>query len=168
VKRFSVAILALLLGALVLAAAPSNVVTLTILHTNDTHGHLLPFSYPTIVQQGSEIERLRQRQNIGGIGRRASLVARIRAEVAGRKGTTWLVDVGDFSDGTPFSTEYHGDADVTAMNAVGYTVGTFGNHEFNNPLAQLKKLLGAVSYPVLLANATDRATGKPIAQVSRI
>ena len=48
----------------------------------------------------------------------------------------WLVDIGDFSDGTPFSTEYKGEADVAAMNAAGYDFATFGNHEFNYPLAQ--------------------------------
>ena len=39
---------------------------LTILHTNDTHGHLLPFSYPTNVPPGSELSGLSARRNIGG------------------------------------------------------------------------------------------------------
>ncbi len=167
-KRVSLLVIIAALSLLALAPAPGDVVSLTILHTNDTHGHLLPFSYPTVVPEGSVLENLKVRQNIGGIARRAALAAKIRAEVAGRNGTTWLVDAGDFSDGTPFSTEYHGEADVAAMNAAGYTMATLGNHEFNNPLAQTKKLIASIKYPVLLANATDRATGKLLAPASRI
>ncbi len=167
-KRLALLVIVAALSLLALAPAPGDVVSLTILHTNDTHGHLLPFSYPTIVPRGSELEGLAVRQNIGGIARRAALATTIRARAANRNGTTWLVDVGDFSDGTPFSTEYHGEADVAAMNAAGYTMGTIGNHEFNNPLAQTKKLIASLKYPVLLANATERATGKPLAQTSRI
>ena len=141
---------------------------LTILHTNDTHGHLLPFSYPSIVPAGSDLEQLKERRDIGGIARRAALAQRIRTEQKGRGIPVWFVDIGDFSDGTPFSTEYKGEADVAAMNAAGYDFGTFGNHEFNNPLAQLQKLLRLTKHPVLLANAVDRATKKPIGEAWRI
>ena len=161
-----VALLALLLPA----SAPAQPASarLTILHTNDTHGHLLPFSYPTIVPPGSEFERLKDRRDIGGIARRAALAQRIRTEQKGRGIPVWLVDVGDFSDGTPFSTEYKGEADVAAMNAAGYDFATFGNHEFNNPLAQLQKLLRLTHHPVLLANAIDRTTKKPLGEAWRV
>ncbi len=143
--------------------SPSTV-PLTILHTNDTHGHLLPFSYPTLLPAGSDLSALRERTNIGGIARRATLVRQLRADLAARKTTVWLVDAGDFSDGTPMSTEYHGEADVAAMNATGYDLATIGNHEFNNPLAQTKKLIGLARFPVVCANATEKATGKPLGQ----
>ena len=161
-----VASLLLLLILPVLAAAQQ--VSLTILHTNDTHGHLLPFSYPQIVPAGSELAGLRVRSNIGGIARRATLVKRLREQLK-RSGTeVWLVDAGDFSDGTPFSTEYHGEADIAAMNAAGYTFGTLGNHEFNYSLAGLKNLLSLFRYPVLCANATETATGKPLVNASEV
>ena len=118
--------------------APGQQVSLTILHTNDTHGHLLPFSYPNIVPPGSELSRLPARRDIGGIARRATLVKRLRKELEARGTTVWLVDAGDFCDGTPLASEYHGEADVAAMNAAGYDFITLGNHEFNNSLAQLK------------------------------
>jgi 2',3'-cyclic-nucleotide 2'-phosphodiesterase (5'-nucleotidase family) len=157
-------LLLLLLPSLVLAQQ----VSLTILHTNDTHGHLMPFSYPSIVLPGSELAGLKVRRDIGGIARRATLVKRLRKELESRGTTVWLVDAGDFSDGTPFSIEYHGEADIAAMNAAGYTFGTLGNHEFNNPLSMLKKLLGEFRYPLLCANATETATAKPLAQASAI
>jgi 2',3'-cyclic-nucleotide 2'-phosphodiesterase (5'-nucleotidase family) len=148
------------------AQAPT--IPLTILHTNDTHGHLLPFSYPTLLPAGSDLAMLKERTDIGGIARRATLVRQVREQSAARKTTVWLVDAGDFSDGTPMSTEYHGEADVAAMNAAGYDMATLGNHEFNNPLAQTKKLVVLARFPVLCANAVDAATGKPLAQESLV
>jgi 2',3'-cyclic-nucleotide 2'-phosphodiesterase (5'-nucleotidase family) len=167
-RRFNRFVLCLFCLFILPALALAQQVSLTILHTNDTHGHLLPFSYPSIVSPGSEIADLKVRQNIGGIARRATLVKRLRDELERRGTTVWLVDAGDFSDGTPFSTEYHGEADVAAMNAVGYTLGAIGNHELNNPLSTLKKLLGMFTYPVLCANLTETATGKPLVRESEI
>jgi len=143
-------------------------VSLTILHTNDTHGHLLPFSYPSVVSPGSELAAIKARTDIGGIARRATIVRRLRNEL-GRQGTAvWLVDTGDFYDGTPFSTEYRGEADAAAMNAAGYDFGALGNHEFNLPLSRLKSLVGMFHYPVLCANAIENSTGRPLAQASVI
>ena len=157
-----------LLGALLLVvclpalALAQTTASLTILHTNDTHGHLMPFSYPTIVAPGSEIARLTARRDIGGIARRAGMAAKIRADQSARNIPVWFVDAGDYSDGTPFSTEYHGEADVAAMNAAGYTLGTLGNHEFNNPAAQVRKLIELSKFPVILSNAVDHVTRKPV------
>jgi 2',3'-cyclic-nucleotide 2'-phosphodiesterase (5'-nucleotidase family) len=148
-----------------LALAPvatAQTASLTILHTNDTHGHLFPFSYPDAAASGRELQGMRVYRDIGGIARRATLVKQIRQELAGRGTSVWLADIGDYSDGTPFSTEYHGEADVAAMNAVGYDFGTLGNHEFNNTAAQVRKLIGLTKYELVSANVTDRASGKPM------
>lgn len=141
---------------------PGQQVSLTILHTNDTHGHLLPFSYPNIVPSGSELSRLSARRDIGGIARRTTLVKRLRKELEARGTTVWFVDAGDFCDGTPLASEYRGEADVAAMNAAGYDFITLGNHEFNNSLVQLKKLISLFRFPVLCANAIEVSTGKPL------
>ena len=155
-------LLFVLLPSLVLAQQ----VSLTILHTNDTHSHLLPFSYPSAVPAGSDIAGLKAKRDIGGIARRATLVKRLKADLERRGTAVWLVDAGDFTEGTSFSTEYHGEADVAAMNAVGYSFGTLGNHEFNNPLERLKSLIAKISFPVLCANAIEAATGKPLVHES--
>ncbi len=143
-------------------------VSLTILHTNDTHSHLLPFSYPTIAPPGSPLVGLSTKRDIGGIARRATLVKRLRSELQSHGTTVWLVDAGDFFDGTSFSTEYHGEADVEAMNAAGYDFGTLGNHEFNMSLAQLKSLIARFRFPVLCANAVETSTGRPLLPASTI
>jgi 2',3'-cyclic-nucleotide 2'-phosphodiesterase (5'-nucleotidase family) len=168
-RRFAIialAALALLTPAAVFAQPESA--RLTILHSNDTHGHLLPFSYPAIVPAGSDLDQLPDRRDIGGIARRAALAQKIRTEQRGRGIPVWLVDVGDFCDGTPFSTEYRGEADVAAMNASGYDFSTFGNHEFNNTLTQVQKLLRLTKHPVVLTNAVDRTTRKPLGQPWRV
>jgi 5'-nucleotidase len=153
---------AILVLFLLPAGAAGQQVSLTILHTNDTHGHLLPFSYPDSASGTPGLQGLRGHRNIGGIARRATLVKRIREELQARGTTVWLVDAGDYSDGTPFSSEYHGEADVAAMNAMGYDLGTLGNHEFNHSLAQLKKLIALTRYQLVCANAVYRNTGEPL------
>jgi 2',3'-cyclic-nucleotide 2'-phosphodiesterase (5'-nucleotidase family) len=168
VKRFGHIMAFVLFLFLLVSPLAAQPVSLTILHTNDTHGHLFPFSYPTIIPPGSELAALIAKKNIGGIARRATLIKRLRAELEPRGTTVWVIDAGDFSDGTSFSIEYHGEADIAAMNAAGYNFGTLGNHEFNNPLARLKSLLGQFQYPVLCANATENSTGKTLLPASTI
>jgi 2',3'-cyclic-nucleotide 2'-phosphodiesterase (5'-nucleotidase family) len=158
----------LLLAFLLLSPlALAQQVSLTILHTNDTHSHLLPFSYPG-VSADPAVAGLKIRKDIGGIARRATLAKRLRSELESHGTAVWLVDAGDFSDGTPFSTEYHGEADIEAMNAAGYDLGTLGNHEFNNSLATLKKVIGLVRFQMLCANAVETSTGKPLVPASVI
>ena len=125
---------------------------ITILHTNDTHGHLLPFSFPDIFQPGSDVSRLPYRKNVGGISRRSALVSKIRGE---KDRKVLLVDSGDINDGTPFSVKYHGSADIDAMNASGYDVACPGNHDLNNPLAQSLKLKSDAKFPILCANLVN-------------
>jgi 5'-nucleotidase/UDP-sugar diphosphatase len=146
----------------------AQTVSLTILHTNDTHSHLLPFSYPSLANPGSPTAGLPERKDIGGMARRAALVKQIRSELQAKGIPVWLVDAGDFSDGTPFSIEYHGEADVAAMNAAGYDFATLGNHEFNYPLAQTRNLIALARYPVLCANAYLKATGELLAQAYQV
>lgn len=161
-KSFRMAFLAALIIIQAGATLFAETVSLTLLHTNDTHGHLRPFSYPGLVSPGVQEAALSHRANIGGIARRATLVKQIRAEQKQKRGNVWLADMGDFCDGTPFSTEYRGDADTLAMNAVGYDLGVLGNHEFNNTLAQLQKLISLSERVLVCANATLSASGKPL------
>jgi 2',3'-cyclic-nucleotide 2'-phosphodiesterase (5'-nucleotidase family) len=150
---------------------------LTILHTNDVHGHLRPFSYPEVpfLRNGSVIAGNMQsatllgaafdlpaRRNIGGIARRATLASRIRSELSGQGTPSLLVDAGDFFYYSAFSNEYHGDADVLAMNQAGYDYATFGNHEFDVTLAQLNKMIADARFHFLCANVKEKAGQKPL------
>lgn len=132
---------------------------LTILHTNDTHGHLLPFSYPEGIAPESPASQLAHKKNIGGVTRRAMLINELRRTLHGQ---TLVIDVGDYMDGTPFSLEFLGEADVACMNAIGYDFATLGNHEFSNRLPQIKKLLEIGRFTTLLANARLRNSAQPL------
>lgn len=135
----------LLAGALACQAAARSVVdqrptTLTLLHTNDTHSHLEPFTPSGEPEQG-------------GAARRKTLIDRIRARVGADH--VLLVDAGDFSQGTVYYNAWRGSASVMAMNAMGYDVVTLGNHEFDQGPENLGRLLqgGSVTiagkdYPV--------------------
>lgn len=151
VRLFAPLLLGLLIGTVGLYAAPRGAHHLIFLHTSDTHGHLRPFSYPTVFDAASPLGQLPQRRNIGGIARRASLVRSVRRAEGAR---VLLVDCGDFCDGTPFSTEYHGEADIAAMNEAGYDVACPGNHEFSNRLPELRRVLSKARFPFVCANAT--------------
>jgi 5'-nucleotidase/UDP-sugar diphosphatase len=137
-------------------------VALTILHTNDTHAHLFPFRLPSSATPGSALADVGGRGALGGSARRATLIQRIRAEQAARGVPVWLVDAGDFTDGSAFSVEYHGRAELDAMAAAGYTFGTLGNHELNYTPASLQDLIANPPFPILCANAFDLATGQPL------
>ncbi len=136
-------------------------VRLTLLHTNDTHGHLLPYSYPETYNATDPVALLKSRHDIGGAARRATLVNRVRQE---KDHATLLVDAGDICDGTPFSTEYHGDADIAVMNALGYDVACPGNHEYSNALPQVRKLIAQAKFPLISSNSTLKADGKLLYQ----
>lgn len=129
----------------------------TILHTNDTHGHLIPFSFP--YEPGSEAgyASMPHIADIGGIARRATLARQIRYET---RGNTLLLDAGDALDGTPFSIQYMGEADFAAMSAAGYDAMTPGNHEFSASVEEFRRNVRIASFPIFSANIVDRETGR--------
>jgi 5'-nucleotidase/UDP-sugar diphosphatase len=133
---------------------------LTILHTNDTHGHLLPFSYPEGVSPDSPAAQMTHRTNIGGVARRATLIQRLREQL--QPYPALVIDAGDYMDGTPFSLEFRGEADVACMNACGYDFGTLGNHEFSNPLEEVLRLVRLSRFQTVCANLRYRDSGEPL------
>lgn len=122
----------------------------TLLHTTDVHGSLLPW------------DDLAQKPAPRGLARAATLVARIRAEGA----PVLLLDNGDATAGSPTTTVWHQDPagaaePVTAvMNAMGYDAMSVGNHEFDFGPAALEAARKAAKFPMLAANIT-RADGAP-------
>lgn len=122
-------------------AAP---VDLTILHTNDTHDHLLPYD-------------TRYGKDLGGIARRAKLIKQIKAEAP----ATLVLDAGDVFQGTPIYTFYLGDADYKTLELAGYDATTVGNHELDNGLANLLKQAEGRSFKVINSNLLDHS-GKPL------
>jgi 5'-nucleotidase len=122
------------------ASAADTVIT--ILHTNDTHSQIDPLP-ANDVNAGK-----------GGVARRATLVKRIRKE----NPNTLLVDAGDVLQGTPYFNFYKGEVEYKAMSAIGYNVGTLGNHEFDNGVEKLADALKFANFDIVSANYDVKGT----------
>ena len=108
---------------------------LVIIHTNDTHSQIDPYSYKNDV-------------NVGGFLRREAAIREVRAE----NPYSLLLDAGDFSQGTPYFNFFKGYVEVRLMNAMGYDAATLGNHEFDNGCSALAARLKTADFPVVCAN----------------
>lgn len=127
-----------LAAALALAMLPAlaqEKLDLTILHTNDLHGHTLPFAY-------TEPERSKSEQpSVGGAARRATLIRQLKKNA---KNPVLVVDTGDTSTRGPLTNAWEGIADIEAMSAVGYDMAAIGNNEFKlKDAAERSDALGA-------------------------
>jgi len=125
------------LSVLVLLALVAGIVgaqdryELTIMHTNDVHGHHEP-----------------QRNGDGGAARQATVVQQIRAE----GGNSLLLDAGDRFTGTLFHVQYRGQDSVQIMNAISYDAIVLGNHEFNEGSEKLAEFVQGLNFPTVSAN----------------
>src|SRR5215470_16848457 len=122
------------------ASAADTVIT--ILHTNDTHSQIDPL--PANDANAGK----------GGVARRATLVKRVRKE----NPNTLLVDAGDVLQGTPYFNFYKGEVEYKAMSAIGYDVGTIGNHEFDNGVEALAKALTFANFDIVSTNYDVRGS----------
>jgi 5'-nucleotidase len=126
-----------------LLKAQAGETLITILHTNDTHSQIDPISAND-----------KQHPGLGGVARRATLVKRIRRE----NPLTLLVDAGDVFQGTPYFNFFRGEVEYRAMSAMGYDVGTLGNHEFDNGVESLAAALKYANFDLVNANYDLRGT----------
>ena len=122
------------------ASAAETVIT--ILHTNDTHSQIDPL--PANDANAGK----------GGVARRATLVKRVRTE----NPNTLLVDAGDVLQGSPYFNFYKGEVEYKAMSAIGYDVGTLGNHEFDNGVDALAAALKFANFDIVSANYDVKGT----------
>ena len=110
---------------------------ITILHTNDVHSHIEPF--PKSHSSWA---------NLGGVARRADLVANIRAE----NPNTLLFDAGDIFQGTPFFNFYGGELEFKLMSMLQYDAATIGNHDFDNGIDGLLAQVPHAQFDLISAN----------------
>jgi 5'-nucleotidase len=110
---------------------------ITILHTNDVHSHIEPFPNNDPKYPG-----------LGGAARRASLIQQIRNE----EENVLLLDAGDVFQGTPYFNMYEGEIDFKLMSLMQYDAATIGNHDFDNGIDGLNKMLPHAKFPFINAN----------------
>ncbi len=107
--------------------------TLTILHTNDTHSHLL--SYGPKDQEGN--------WTWGGMARIATLVGLNRMT----EPNVMLLHAGDIFVGDFMFQKYLGIAELEIMKGLGYDAMAVGNHEFDLYPSTLKYVLNEAGFP---------------------
>lgn len=110
---------------------------ITILHTNDVHSHIEPFS-----NDHSEFP------NKGGFERRSTLINDIRKH----NPDTLLFDAGDIFQGTPYFNFYGGEIEFKLMSMLKYDAVTIGNHDFDNGIGGLNSQLPNASFDLISSN----------------
>ncbi|EDK4246712.1 bifunctional UDP-sugar hydrolase/5'-nucleotidase [Salmonella enterica subsp. enterica serovar Derby] len=116
---------------------------ITILHTNDHHGHFWRSEYGEY-----------------GLAAQKTLVDSIRKEVAQEGESVLLLSGGDINTGVPESDLQDAEPDFRGMNLIGYDAMAVGNHEFDNPLTVLRQQEKWVKFPFLSANIYQKSTGE--------
>lgn len=116
---------------------------ITILHTNDHHGHFWRSEYGEY-----------------GLAAQKTLVDSIRKEVAQEVGSVLLLSGGDINTGVPESDLQDAEPDFRGMNLIGYDAMAVGNHEFDNPLTVLRQQEKWAKFPFLSANIYQKSTGE--------
>jgi len=125
------------------AALNPDTVCISILHTTDLHGHILP----TADYNGNP--------NYGGLARCAAQIRRWRRQNT----NSILIDVGDVYQGTDVSLRNKGELMIDLFNHLNYDAWIVGNHEFDWGMETFIDALQRSTMPVLAANTV--LNGKP-------
>ncbi len=108
--------------------------SLTIIHTNDLHGHL----EPTTIRGKS----------LGGYARMAAEINRVRATAT----NPIVLNAGDTFQGTLYFGLFLGQADAMILNQMNYQAACLGNHEFDKGPVPLARYASRSQFPLLACN----------------
>lgn len=140
VTGLSVAVMAAF-GAITLlpscGEASSTANKLIILHTNDTHSQIDPTG-----------------DNLGGLLRRAAAIDSVRNACE----NVLYVDAGDDVQGTLYFYLYGGRVEQEAFNLMGLDEGILGNHEFDNGIDSLARILALRDRKLITSNYVTEGT----------
>lgn len=128
-----------------LRANPQELQTVTLIHTTDLHGHILP----TQTYTGQE--------NVGGFARCATRIRQWRKEHP----DSLLLDIGDVYQGTAESHANQGSLMMDLFNRLGYDAWAPGNHDFDWGPEIIARNLALSKSSVLASNLN--LSGKPFA-----
>lgn len=109
---------------------------LTIVHTNDVHGHLEPF------------DQCDGKGWAGGAARHSTIFKSIRHSDK----NVLTLDAGDFAQGTLYFKAFDADASLKIDSYLKYDALELGNHEFDKGLGVLENIVKKADFPILCAN----------------
>jgi 2',3'-cyclic-nucleotide 2'-phosphodiesterase (5'-nucleotidase family) len=118
------------------ASLEPDAVCISILHTTDLHGHILPTS-----DYDGTADR-------GGLARCVTEIRRWRRQ----NPNSILIDVGDVYQGTDVSLRNKGELMIDLFNHLKYDAWVIGNHEFDWGIEPFTNALQKSAMPVLAAN----------------
>src|SRR6266404_1790082 len=124
------------------AALEPDMACISILHTTDLHGHILP----TSDYDGTT--------NLGGLARCVTQIQRWRRQ----NPNSILIDVGDVYQGTDVSLRNKGGLMIDLFNHLNYDAWVIGNHEFDWGIEPFHDALQKSAMPVLAANLLFEGT----------
>src|SRR5438874_879492 len=130
------------------ATLDSNAVCISILHTTDLHGHILPTS-----DYDGNPDR-------GGMARCVTQIRHWRQE----NPNSILIDIGDVYQGTDVGLRSKGELMIDLFNHLKYDAWIIGNHEFDWGIETFEQALERSTMPVLAANTL--LEGKPVGEIS--
>jgi 5'-nucleotidase / UDP-sugar diphosphatase len=125
------------------AALDSETVCISILHTTDLHGHILPTSDYT------------GNPDCGGMARCVTQIRRWQQQ----NPNSILIDVGDVYQGTDIGLRSKGELMIDLFNHLKYDAWIIGNHEFDWGMQPFQQALQRSAMPILAANTV--LEGKP-------
>lgn len=114
----------------------AGLVQISILHTTDLHGHILP----TVDYAGNP--------DVGGLARCATQIRRWRRQ----NPNSVVIDVGDVYQGTEVSLRTNGGLMIDLLNHLKFDAWIVGNHEFDWGVETFANVLTKSAMPVLAAN----------------
>src|SRR5438132_2360258 len=123
-------------------------VTISILHTTDLHGHILP----TVDYKGN--------LDLGGLARCVTQIRRWRRQ----NRNSILIDVGDVYQGTEVGLRSKGEVMIDLFNYLKYDAWIIGNHEFDWGIEPFSRAVARSTMPVLAANTL--LEGRPAGEIS--
>ena len=135
---------------------------ITLLATSDVHGYIYPTNYATDQEQPY------------GYAKIASRIKQIRET---SPDPLYVIDNGDFIQGSPFSyylakqQDHHVSELTNVLNEMDVDASILGNHEFNYGLSYLEQAITSYHHPVLSANILtskgDPYFGQPYVMIEK-
>jgi 5'-nucleotidase / UDP-sugar diphosphatase len=130
-----------------LLGGEADAFTISILHTTDLHGHILP----TVDYN--------DHPDLGGLARCATQIRQWQRA----NPNSLLLDIGDVYQGTELGLRSRGATMIRCLNALAYDAWVVGNHEFDWGLDAFIGCVGLSAMPVLSGNAM--ISGTPVGKL---
>ena len=134
-------VLYFILCIFVIGCKPEKDYTLTIMHTNDLHSHLLPFN-------NYEDCRVDDDKCLGGFARIISLMEKEKKQ----NPDALFLDAGDRFTGTAFYSLTKSRFLLPLFQMMPYDAATLGNHEFDDNLEETISFIRQWKTPIIAAN----------------